>query len=111
MSYALSDLPGVGIRAMLSEAIDHNLSNCAGLLAGQPFRGIFRRSWVSQSEWGTQLGTTSSMLSVDAALVPADWALNTRVEITLGEGVGIYRITEVHPADGGRSHVILERAA
>ena len=111
MTYTLSDLPGAGVRAMLSEAIDHNLSNCAGLLAGQAFRGIFRRSWLSQSAWDSQLGTTHSMLSVDAAIVPGDWAIDTRVEITLGEGVGTYRITEVHAADGGRSHVILERAA
>ena len=32
------------------------------------------------------------------------------VEITLGEGVGLYRITEAMPADGGRVHLVLEIA-
>ncbi len=74
MTYSLDDLPAAGVRAMLSEAIDHHLSNCAGLLAGQPFRGIFRRSWSEQSEWDTRVGATRCTLSVDAALVPTAWA-------------------------------------
>ena len=141
MTYSLADLPGAGIRSMLSEAVDHHLGNCAGMLAGQPFRGIFRRSWSEQSEWDTRVGATRCTLSVDAAMVPVAWAgqasasqpwyahsqrldladpvvqapgsrqAGAPVEITLGEGIGIYRITEAIPADGGRVQLVLEIAA